>query len=346
MVYIPEGAFYAGDNSTSTNAFKQGSNDNDPWYIGGEGALSITNSTGTAGGTGNETTAGTYYDLGSSYTLPAGFPKGYKAFYIMKHEITQEMWRSFFNTLPTSGNARSNRDVTSAGGKNADSLVYRNNISWTTGDATLPDRSTNERYCTVAMNYLSASDLEAFLDWAGLRPMTELEYEKAARGNLSVVSGEYAWGSTEATVISGIVNGGKVTEMASNLGANVNWSGGVSGPLRERIFAATNYGSSSRQLAGSGYYGVMELSGNLWERAVTVGNATGRNFTSVHGDGELNASGGGNQSSWPGYQGLGFRGGDWSSASSRARTSDRNNATEVDDNRGSGYGGRGVRVAP
>jgi hypothetical protein len=346
MVYIPQGSFYAGDNATSTNAFKQGSSDDDPWYIGSESSLSITNSTGTAGGTGNQQTSTTYYDGGSSYTVPSDFPKGYKAFYVMKYEITQELWRTFFNSLPTSGSARNNRDVTSASGKNSDSLVNRNNLSWTSGDATLPDQSTNQTYCSVGMNYLNASDLEAFLDWSGLRPMTELEYEKSARGTLSVVNGEYAWGSTYSSLVTSITNPGKVSERAGNLGANVNWSGGIAGPLRERIFAATNYGASSRVNSGAGYYGAMELSANLWERAVTVGNADGRGYTGAHGDGELDSDGEANQSNWPGYLGLGFRGGDWNSSSLRARTSDRNNATEQSDTRGAGNGGRGVRTAP
>jgi len=33
-----------------------------------------------------------------------------------------------------------------------------------------------------AVNYISWSDLTAYADWAGLRPITELEYEKACRG--------------------------------------------------------------------------------------------------------------------------------------------------------------------
>ena len=37
----------------------------------------------------------------------------------------------------------------------------------------------------------------AFADWAGLRSMTELEYEKACRGPLEPVAGEYAFGTNE-----------------------------------------------------------------------------------------------------------------------------------------------------
>ena len=62
---------------TTTNAFRQGSSDNDPWYIGSEDALTATNSAGT--GTGLSTTAAEYYDpiATAGYTLPAAFPKGY-----------------------------------------------------------------------------------------------------------------------------------------------------------------------------------------------------------------------------------------------------------------------------
>ena len=346
MVYIPQGAFYAGDNATSTDSFRQGSSDNDPWYIGSEGSMSVTNSTGTAGGTGNEQTATTYYDGGSVYTIPAAFPKGYDAFYMMKHELTQEMWINFFNTLPTSGSSQSNRDITGATGKNSDALVSRNNISWTSGNATLPDRGTNETYCSVASSYVSAADVEAYLDWAGLRPMTELEYEKAARGDQAVVSGEFAWGSTSSTVITGFTNGGTVGEIASNAGANVNWNNSVSGPARERIFASTNY-QANRETSGGSYYGVMEMSGNMSERAATVGNATGRAYTGVHGDGVLDSNGLANQSNWPGHTGAGVRGGSWGQVANLARVSDRTYAATSDGGSRQAEGGvRGVRTAP
>ena len=32
--------------------------------------------------------------------------------------------------------------------------------------------------------------------WVGLRPMTELEFEKACRGPLATVDGEFPWGDT------------------------------------------------------------------------------------------------------------------------------------------------------
>jgi formylglycine-generating enzyme required for sulfatase activity len=364
MVYVPQGAFYAGDNAASSAAFKQGSSDNDPWYIGSESAISVTNSTGTAGGTGNEPTGSVYYyttdnssnddATGAAFSIPAEFPKGYKAFYVMRYEVTQEQWRDFFNSLPTTGSARTNRDITSStnAGKNSDGLVQRNNISWDSSspssNATLPDRNSpnGETYCNVAMSYTSWDDMLAYLDWAGLRPMTELEYEKACRGTATQVSGEYAWGSTNITGATGFTNTGKVNELPSSSGANAVFDNGVSGPVRIGSFASLNYGGASRELSGSGYYGVMELSGSLREQAVSVGNSTGRAYTGAHGDGALDSSGAANVTAWPPVVGSGNRGGSWASTTDTLKTSDRSRANGGNSERTSQRGIRGVRTVP
>ena len=95
--------------------------------------------------------------------------------------------------------------------------------------------------------------------------------------------------------------------------ANYWYTRGSIGPMRVGIFAA-NSSNSGRITAGASYYGIMELSGNLWERPVTIGNATGRGFTGLHGNGALDPSGAANVSNWPGTDavGAGFRGGNWS----------------------------------
>ncbi|MEY3438636.1 MAG: hypothetical protein RL265_1221, partial [Bacteroidota bacterium] len=126
----------------------------------------------------------------------------------------------------------------------------------------------------------------------------------------------------------------------------------VQGPLRVGSFATA---SSTREQAGASYYGIMDLSGNLWDRTVSVGNATGRNFTApIHGNGLLTSDGFCDISTWPGYvtnkvsgaTGAGFRGGDWGSASIRLRASDRNGASVVPTERGSFGGFRAVRSVP
>jgi len=201
MVYIPQAAFFAGDNATSSYSLRQGSSDNDPWYIGSENAITTANAAGT--GTNQAETAAEYYypgpylPVGWSLSIAAAFPKGYQSFYMMKGEISQGQWVAFFNTLTAT--QKSTRDITSATGKNSDALTYRNNVSWSSGDATLPDQGGGANYECVAMGYLSWDDLAAYLDWSGLRPMSELEFEKAGRGRQRAVSGEYAWGSTSIT---------------------------------------------------------------------------------------------------------------------------------------------------
>jgi formylglycine-generating enzyme required for sulfatase activity len=351
MVYVPQGAFYAGDNATSTASLKQGSSDNDPWYVSSEAALSVTNSVGN--GTGAGQTGAVYYYVssgsvgedssGTLFTVPAAYPKGFGGFYIMKGEISQGQWVAFFNTLDAAH--KTTRDITSAtnGGKNTDGLSFRNNVSWSSGNATLPGGGTNHR--GVAMNYLSWGDLTAYLDWAGLRPMSELEFEKASRGPSTAVSGEYAWGNTSITGATSITNGGTASERGQ-AGSNINYNnaGGVQGPTRVGSFGSG--GVTSRVGTGSSYYGAFDLSGNVWERPVTVGNFTGRSFQGTsHGDGTLDTNGDANQSSWPSTSatGTGYRGGGWSENASNARLSNRLSVAGFA--RDSDCGGRGVRSA-
>jgi hypothetical protein len=274
----------------------------------------------------------------------------------MRHELTQEQWRNFFNALPITGNSRTNRDITSSTGKNSDGLINHNSLSWDSANlanqATLPDTDSpnGATYCTSPANFLNWGDLTAYLDWAGLRPMTELEFEKAARGTLTPVADEHAWGSAVATQATGITNVGRITELPSPTGANLTWNNGTTGPVRVGSFAALNYGGASRVNAGAGYYGAMELSGNLWEQVVTVGNSGGRAFTGAHGDGALDSDGLANVSNWPSNAsattGGGNRGGNYQAAQSVSSISDRTGAAATSTGRTRRQGGRGVRAAP
>lgn len=387
MVYIPEGAFFAGDgNSTSAYRFKQGTADNDPWYIQNENALTTTNSSAD-GYYYQSTGASSENNSGDIFLIPASFPKGYKAFYLMKYELTEGQWVGFFNTLPPA--AKQNRDITAAtlGGKNSDGVVNRNTISWDSSNSS-SDASTSRP--ARPMMYLSWPDLLAYADWAGLRPVTELEFEKAARGkDVSSVVNEFAWGNTSYTPAQspGIYpnNDESGTEILLDANANMNrnnlaWSsgdgrtGGIAaaqkGPLRAGIFAQSG---SSRQSSGAGYYGNMELSGNVSEQIVTIGRPEGRLFLGTHGDGQLTTLSGyegyATNSDWPGLDsgnssrgitgtvGSGYRGGDFNSPGTNIfQTSDRTNAVKDPDsqgysqrydvNQGIFHGGRLARTAP
>jgi formylglycine-generating enzyme required for sulfatase activity len=356
MVYVNEGAFFAGDGSNNGSSFQQGSSDSDPWYIASEGAISTVNAAGSGTGVG-ETSLEYYHagnggtqddNTGAEFTIPAAYPKGYNDFYMMKGEISQGQWVAFFNTL--TGTQKTARDITGNPGKDRDTVYFRNNVSWEdSGDAMLPDQGGGTTYYHVAMTYLSWADLFAYLDWAGLRPMTELEFEKAGRGPYPAVAGEFPWGSTSITQATSIVDGGLPTEHAQS-GANANYSPSTTGvgPMRVGCLA---YGVATRIAAGAGYYGAMNLGDNVYERLVTVGNSTGRSFEGrYHGDGALDSSGAPNVSTWPatGSSGHGVRGTGWNEDLLYARLSNRVNSAIGDAPTARSYemGGRGVRTAP
>ena len=148
---------------------------------------------------------------------------------------------------------------------------------------------------------------------------------------------------------AGASNEGIATNYSSGTG-NASYSitvGSINGPLRVGIFAANGI-NTGRITAGASYYGIMELSGNMYERTVTIGNATGREFTGLHGDGALDASGEADVSNWPGTDavGAGFRGGDWGRHASYLRVSDRYDAAVTYPDRDGVYGFRAVRSGP
>jgi formylglycine-generating enzyme required for sulfatase activity len=321
MVYVPQGSFYAGSGGSETGNFYSAPSTIDPYLIGSENSILV----GTGTGEFNYTSCGD--NLGP---IPAAFPKGYKAFYCMKYEITQAQYAAFLNKL-TSAQATA---------RAPGATTLRHAISGSVG-------SYVTSFPFVACNFLSWADVAAYLDWSALRPMTELEFEKAARGDISPVANEYAWGSTSATGATGISNSALSNEKPSNSTANscYNNAPGVQGPLRAGCFGQ---GANTRSSTGSGYYGIMELSGNLFERTVTVGNSQGRDFTGLHGNGALDAFGDANVANWPGASalGMGFRGGCWKEPAALMRTSDRFYANNSNGDRNGDYGGRGCRTAP
>ena len=390
VVLIPTGAFWVGSGGTEDGSFTAG-----PWTtpaapvpfkITSQGAITIANSSPNLWGissTGNNT-------IGPAGATAAAFPTGYNAFYCMKYEISQKEYCNFLNTLTreqqsnTSATARTALVLASSATNssliyamyNSGTLTNRNTISCSTVAANLPiifSTTTPWRAC----NYLCWADLCAYADWAALRPMTELEFEKACRGRKSatdtaaanVTADEYAWG--EATIFTTaytLSNDGTAQEAASNQSTSLGncsyntTDGSIDGPLRSGIFAAS---STSRVTSGASYYGVMELSGNLWEKCVTVGEDTkGRLFDGAHGDGILATDGnawdaGTTLQYWPGYVsgshevtkagalGSGFRGGYWCLYdNSLARVSDRSSGADSYADRYHYYGGRCVRTSP
>lgn len=344
MVYVPQGNFKVGTGAGESGCFTAGGATT-PFAITSEDALMITNNVGALWGastSGNNT-------IGSAGTLPLEYPKGHKAFYCMKYEITQGQWVDFFNLLTVSQKAT--RDITggtyNSTGKGTDADTNRNTIAWTSGDATC---ATPDRAC----NFLSWDDGVAYADWAGLRPMTELEFEKACRGPAEPVSNELAWGT--AAIMTGTINltvpedgtetnTTAVASGAANYGDKYIQTNSVNagkGPIRAGLFATA---ASTRITSGATFWGIMEMSGNLYEQVVTVGHNTGRLFTGASGDGTLDSNGYAHYGFWPNATavGAGFRGGDWIYLSGNARISDRNLAARANPVRYNSFGFRAVR---
>jgi formylglycine-generating enzyme required for sulfatase activity len=325
MVFVPGGSFSLGSGGSSTGEFRAGGTASTPFVVSSQSSLALGNAVGQLNWTSGMSSGS------PSGSTNASFPTGYGGFYVMKHELTQRQFVGFLNTL-----SQTQADVRTGTGSS-----HRYGI---TGDR-LGSYATSLPY--VAMNYTSWADGVAFADWAGLRPMTELEYEKAARGPLAPVAREYAWGSRSIARATGLVNAGAITETPTPESANAAYgtAAGVQGPVRTGGFAAPG---DSRRDAGAGYYGALELSGNLWERTVTVGNAEGRAFTGAHGDGTLDVGGDADVASWPGASavGAGIRGGDWMFYSTYLETSNRFLAANGYALRTSVYGWRGARSAP
>jgi hypothetical protein len=176
-----------------------------------------------------------------------------------------------------------------------------------------------------------------------------LEFEKACRGPKSPVYAECAWGGGPATAVSQTGHSGtdgSGTETATPTNANCNFNSGIAGGIRSGIYYTST--NSTRQQAGSTYYGVMEMSGDLDERTVSVGSASGRVFTASNGDGSLTSGGDADAATWPGtaVTGTGLRGGDFYSATVGLRASGRYDVNYAYLYRHQARGFRGVRLAP
>ncbi|OFX68970.1 MAG: hypothetical protein A2X12_05555 [Bacteroidetes bacterium GWE2_29_8] len=265
MVRINDGAYYLGDGS-ATSRFCDGGDVNSPFLINTNLIIPV----GLVAGQLSASSVATR-PVGN---IPRAYPKGFFAFYCMKYEITQGQYADFLNNInPDQANVRYYIGAINN---------YTISGSWPNIAASSPHR---------AVNFLSWADFCAYLDWACLRPMSELEYEKICRGDsIMPTANEYAWGTniiTDANTVEAGTLGNdneNVTNFIALGGGIANYNNnGIIGPLRAGFPAKT---ATSRIERGETYYGVSEMSGNVIEYCVNT-DLTGITYNGALGDGSL-----------------------------------------------------------
>jgi formylglycine-generating enzyme required for sulfatase activity len=339
MVFIPEGEFAIGSGGTNNSEFALTT------ILSGNAKINPS-------GTGNLGGQGGGYPTGETAPDNNSWPNGFNAFYCMKYEVSESQWIEFFNVLDA--NQQATRDITgnhpTYGGKSTDNVSNRNTVVWTSGDATT---SAADRACS----FLSYADGAAYSDWAGLRPMTEMEFEKACRGAGEIpTTDEFVWGTTNVSTTAYSISAGtdgQPNESISNPGVgtgNTSFNptdGTIDGPLRCGIFAASAANPNAEETGGT-FYGVMEMGGNLLEKCVNLGTPEGRAFVPNHGDGSLDANGEADVANWPPLTtgaGIGGRGGAWNLPFNSIRLSSRSDVLTTDAIRRANFGWRAVRSA-
>ncbi len=254
-------------------------------------------------------------------TLPGAYPKGYQGFYQMRYELDQQQYCNFLNSLPAK--VASNRFEESVSTNGYGKEAYRNTIEFESG---VYQTDHPHRAC----NFMSWKDILAYADWSGLRIMTELEFEKSARGPQPAVWREFVWGVNELgedqnyKFTSTIYNpDGSIANKEDGdeyVDGNVHiilldysdcddvcrpsgefyqpsypycrsLIGGDGGRGPLRKGIHAVRSDGDRVLAGASYYGAMDLGGSLQEPVVPVGDPFSRSYQGTHGDGHLSDQG-------------------------------------------------------
>lgn len=303
MVYVPQGIFFAGD-GVSNARIHQGNDATKSIKITSEGALSC----GT-------TASDIDYNTTSCWDLDVAYPKGFNAFYSMKYTITQGQYVDFLNCLPRDQQEEhvetsisgatttlTNFYVMTDGAIPFEGNVIRCDANIGLGNITFycdldKDGVPNEANDGQgrAMNNMCRQDWTAYLDWSGLRPMSFLEYEKACRGPLAPIPGEFSWGSSLRNTPTTVLNVGTTSEDYVESGT----TGGLSNYNMDVIRVGCNAipSGTSRELSNTSYYGISDLGNNPGDYYLE--EDYGASYKAIHGDGSLSVTGFSDVISWP-----------------------------------------------
>lgn len=332
MVYVPEDKHYVGDpagpNGPDNCLYTYP--DNGAYLISSESAITVDKTSGSL-----------YCDQDNPmsrddtpFIIPKKFPKGYKAFWCMKYELSSRQYVNFLNSLTRKQQqAHVRSDILTDIIKNYYVMTntttekFRQSIVCAKKGNGIEKPVVFYTYAPArACNAIAWGDITAYAAWAGLRPISELEFEKACRGPEKAVAWECSWGSNEIGRVetfdgpdgsgcerkipaSGLVNACFACGIApfdAASGKTEVDNPGFEGPVSCGLFSYTRHqGIPKRLNDGASYYGIMELSGNLWENCVTFGHPKGRAFKPTHGKGFLDENGHACRPDWPDESGVG-----------------------------------------
>ena len=360
MVYVPQGPFYVGDGS-SQNAM--GNASNQPLLV--NSALLSANSSGMP-----KAVYGGQYALGSSANLLSTFPFGYDGFYCMKYEITTQEYVGFLNTLnynqqmALQDNPAVTKPESAIGTALNQKFGYKIAIK-TPGIAADGQPAVYGNDATIDANFdqdndglglpvaLSLKEFLAFLSWTALRPMSEFEYEKSCRGPLQAVANEFAWGTTQINTFAPndtYAVGNRFTPSETLNPGYVSTIGFTTvgrGLVSRAGITANN--ASDRVHASAAYYGILDMTGNVFEGCVGGWNFDYSTFTTANGNAVLDNDCLTNVAGWPQVinqfnagQYFMYRGGSISWNGTGQATLSYRGGFQIND-KNYGIGGRGVR---
>jgi len=265
--YFP---YYLGDGGANSR-YHNGSNSLQPFYFSGSGTVTV--------GSGNGQLSSTTGDLSGVVSFNGLAIKAPNS--CMKYEISQQQYVDFLNCLTrVQQNQRTATNIDNPSGNyyvmtNSSVVLNRNGVKM---PVNAPVGAPIEFYCdlnendipneyydgqNIAMNYLSGQDLYAYLDWAGLVPINEMQYEFLCRADNYPQSLDLAWGTSGYNAAAPLQAG---TEGSPDEVMEID---SLVGPIRisnipYRVgYAATS--NSNRLYSGSGPFGSMNLSDNVGE---------------------------------------------------------------------------------
>ena len=186
--------------------------------------------------------------------IPAAFPKGYAAFYCMKRIApTAGQYAEFLNTL-TAAQAKP-RFYEHGHGMDIERSGSAPNYTYSAPD---PD---------ALQQWLSFTDGAVFAAWAGLRPTTELEYEKFNRGVRPAIPNDAmpsCWGVKETaqagvyerpvSISSAVGRGFEGTHGGGTLALPADWPPDIRGAiLRNDYFFGASHAPTHLLIGGRMY---------------------------------------------------------------------------------------------